>query len=161
MPDDEWARIARELPGGFAGLFFDTRREPGVRPVQGPLVVMLADTSHHEETLAALAPRVAAMRGGRGPDVRGAIVRRARWDFAQLYDWSHYLMNTAWTRGEITSSDIDEVRNRIVYGVVDEGAKSRLEMGLAARDVPCELVIVEVSGPVGKSMIRRQPPDAR
>ena len=159
MPDDEWARIARELPGGFAGVFFDTSPAQGARHVQGPLVVMLTDTSHREETLAALAPRIAAMYGGRLLDVRGAIVRRARWDFAQLYDWSHYLMTTAWMRGDVTSSDIDEVRNHIAYGVVDEEAKRRLEMRLAALGIPCELVIVGVSG-VEPSMTRRQPRDS-
>jgi hypothetical protein len=142
MPDDEWAIIARKLPGGFAGLFFDTSRDQGAGHEQGPLVVMLADTSHHDATLAAIAPRIAAMYGDRNLDVRGAAVRRARWDFAQLYDWYNYLSATAWAERGMSSSDIDEVRNRIVYGVVSDTAKRQLEERLASAGIPCDLVVV-------------------
>jgi hypothetical protein len=161
MPDDEWASIARELPGGFAGLFFDTSPEQGVRHVQGPLVVMLTDTSRHEETLAAIAPRIAAMYGSRNLDVRGALVQRARWDFARLYDWYHYLSDVAWAGRDISGSDIDEIRNRIAYGAVDEEAKRRVEARLAARGIPCELVVVEVRGRIQRSTTRRPPPSPR
>ncbi len=42
------------------------------------------------------------------------------------------------------TSDVDEVRNRIVYGVLDEAARRRAEGRLQALGVPCFLVLVVV-----------------
>ena len=136
--DDRSAELARSAPGGYAGIY----RE------RGRLVLLLADTTELEATLRVLLPQVDALYGGRGPSRDSVQVRRVRWSFAQLHDWYLHLTNVAW-RDDVHSSDIDEARNRLVYGVPDATAKERLEARLAAAGVPCGLVIAEVRAPVG------------
>ena len=83
-----------------------------------------------------------------GIDIRGARVRQVRWDFAQLYDWYFYVNRRVWELDGLTFSDIDEYRNRLSYGVVDEETQKTFTTVLGSMALPCELVIVEVSGPV-------------
>ena len=83
-----------------------------------------------------------------GIDIRGARVRQVHWDFAQLYDWYSYVNMRAWKLDGLTFSDIDEYRNRLSYGVVDEETQKTFTTLLGSMALPCELVIVEVSGPV-------------
>jgi hypothetical protein len=44
-------------------------------------------------------------------------------------------------------TDIDERENRIFYGVLNEATRQRLSELLAARDIPCFLVAVEIREP--------------
>jgi hypothetical protein len=48
----------------------------------------------------------------------------------------------------LTSTDIDERENRIVFGVVDAAARHRLEQRLARLELPCFLLGIEIVGPV-------------
>src|SRR5439155_17869761 len=80
--DDRWAELAREVPGGFAGMM-----------LEGGLVVFLVDTTQRDAALAAL-----AARGGlEGRDPKRVRVRKVRWNFAQLYDWYRYLNLHVWS----------------------------------------------------------------
>ena len=135
--DDIWAEFARELPGGFAGVLYDT--DDGGRPV-----LMLARPDEAAAATAALAPHLP------GFPVASATVRRARWDFAQLVNWYTYLMRqpAVWEAGGLAMGDKDEVANRIELGVVDEAARARLTRALEGLDLPCDLVLVEVTGPL-------------
>jgi hypothetical protein len=127
-PDDRWAEIARRVPGGFAGALYD-----GDTPV-----LLLTDPGQAAAAKAALAP----LRPGF--DVGRAAVRQARWTFAQLYDWYLYL-NTAYGEGPArTATDIDEARNRLLYGAADEAGRDRIVARLAQLDLPCDLAVVEV-----------------
>src|SRR5437870_2595617 len=101
-PDDRWAALAREVPGGFAGTM-----------LEGGLVVFLVDTTQRDAALAAL-----GARGGlAGRDPKRVRVRKVRWNFAQLYDWYRYLNLHVWSDSGVVTSDIDEAENRITYGV--------------------------------------------
>src|SRR5438552_14787759 len=131
--DDRWADLAREVPGGFAGMM-----------LEGGLVVFLVDTTQRDAALAAL-----AARGGlEGRDPKRVRVRKARWDFSQLIDWYHYLNLSAWSDSGEVQRDIDEAHNRITYGVMGESGRRRLERGLARLRAPppCFLVAGESVG---------------
>jgi hypothetical protein len=81
-------------------------------------------------------------------DIRQADVWRGRWDFAQLYDWRGYIsLVLGWPDG-LVIEDIDEFRNRLAYGVRDSAAAESVQASLEAIELPCELVIVEVTGPI-------------
>src|SRR5438477_7218065 len=141
--DDRWADLAREVPGGFAGMM-----------LEGGLVVFLVDTTQRDAALGALAARGAL--GGRDP--RRVRVRKARWDFSQLIDWYHYLNLHVW-HDRVVESDIDEEHNRITYGVMGEAARRQLDRQLAALrpPPPCFLVAIEVVGPPPEKAVSRVP----
>ena len=130
-PDDRWADLAREAPGGFAGVLYD-----------GGPVLMLARPEEAAAAKAALAPALP------GFPVAAAEVRRARWDFGQLVDWYNYMLLDAgvWGPG-VVSGDKDEAANRLRFGVVDEAARARLIGALDALGVPCGLVLVDIREP--------------
>ncbi len=129
--DDEWAAIARQVPGGWGGLFLEN---------QIP-TIYLVDPSKREEAIEALI--ALGIGGGEFFDLREARVRQGRWDFAQLYDWRWYLDARLGAVG-LTSRDIDELQNRLVYGVKDDAVRTSWTARIDSLNIPCELVIVEV-----------------
>ena len=128
--DGLMAAAARVVPGGYAGRFLDFD--------DGALTANLVDPSQQAEATQALLEF--------GIDIRGARVRQVRWDFAQLYDWYFYVNSRVWELDGVHQSDIDEYRNRLVYGVVDEETQRTVTTFLGSMTLPCELVIVEVRG---------------
>ena len=121
-PYNRWTAAARQVPGGFGGLFSDNSVHS----------VYLVDPSQQvEATQALLAFDV---------DMTLARVKQGRWDFAQLFDWYFFINSQP---GGFSSSDIDAVRNRLVYGVPDEEMQSKITF-LGSLDLPCDLVMLEV-----------------
>ena len=131
QPDSLWAAAARVVPGGWAGMFLDFD--------DGVLTANLVDPSQQAEATQALLEF--------GIEIGGARVRQVRWDFAQLYDWYFYVNSRVWVLDGLTKTDIDEYRNRLVYGVLDEETQKTFTTFLGSMALPCELVIVEVWGP--------------
>ena len=131
QPDDQWADLAEQVPGGFAGYILDG----------GKFVVFLTDPSQAAAAKAALA-------GKTGYDLQGAEVRQARWDFAQLVNWFNYLsqQSATWSSSGLASADKNEAINRIVYGTVDSTSRLMLIEKLQGLDLPCDLIRVEVTG---------------
>lgn len=142
--DDRLAELAREVPGGFAGMMLD-----------GDLVVFLVDTTQRDAALAALAARGALD----GRDPKQVRVRKARWDFAQLFDWYQYLNLHMWRVSGVVTSDIDDAANRITYGVMGESGRRRAERRLAELrpPPPCFLVTLDVVGPPPEKATTRVP----
>ena len=132
--NDEWASIARQVPGGWGGFFL----------VDGQPTVYLVEPGRRDEALAALH----LLWDWTPYDIRQSDVWQGRWDFAQLYDWRRYIdVAVGWPEG-LTSSDLDEFRNRIAYGVRDEGIAASFGALLDSANLPCELVLIEVGGPI-------------
>ncbi|MCR4339783.1 MAG: hypothetical protein NUW01_07850 [Gemmatimonadaceae bacterium] len=128
-----FAALAKEVPGGFAGVFQD-KAQP---------VLLLTDPSRETEAKAALAPYFINLYG---IDMATVEVRRARWDFAQLANWHTYLFRhtpVPATRG-LTYNDTDVTLNRILLGVKDAEARDRLRAVLAGIDLPCDLMLLEI-----------------
>jgi hypothetical protein len=132
-PDDFFADLARRTPGGFAG----------VHAWDGIPTLLLTDVSPAAAAKKALAPYCTTF------DIAGAQVREARWNFAQLYDWHSYLMQqyTRWADG-VTSTDKDELINRLSYGVRDNTALLEVAQKLSAMNLPCDLISLRIVQPV-------------
>ena len=82
-PDDQWADLASTVPGGFAGVFYDSAHTP---------ILMLTQPGRADAAKKALVARLAF-------PVEHAVVRSARWDFAQLVDWfDSSLRASLWAR---------------------------------------------------------------
>ena len=131
--DDHWAAIAREVPGGWGGLFLD----------DGVPTIYLVEPDLRTEAIDALI----AFGIGQEFDMANARVWTGRWDFAQLYDWRWYIDARVGGPAGLVSRDIDEFRNRVVYGVL-EAEMEAFNTLLESLAVACELVIVEISEPV-------------
>jgi hypothetical protein len=124
--DTEWADIARRVPGGWGGFFYE----------DGTPTIYLVDPSQREAAAAAL-------RDEGIPMPSSGSVKQGRWDFAQLHDWYRYL--APHIRIEGTSfSDINEVNNRLEYGAIDEATRARMEEIAASLGVPCYLVAIAI-----------------
>lgn len=126
--DDEWAAIAREVPGGWGGRF----------KVDNRLTIYMVHPEQLEEAIPVL------MRLGAGVGSRPDVLE-GRWDFAQLYDWRRYIRhNGLWSIEGINSSSIRESKNRIEYGVTPEDLPELAQL-LSDLQVPCGLVVATVS----------------
>jgi hypothetical protein len=121
--DDDWSDLARDTPGGFAGLILENNAP----------VVFLTDTIRKSDALTALSAK--HLYSG---NLSGAHVRAARWNFMQLAEWYRYFQ--VGLLAPITMADIDEAKNRITFGVADSSARRVVEQQLAHLDVPCYLV---------------------
>jgi hypothetical protein len=132
--DAEWAEIARQVPGGWGGLF-----KQGGTPV-----IYLVDPTKQSEAVDALF----ALGVGQPNDIRQAIVLKGRWDFAQLYDWYRYIQLRAGSPNGLVFSDIDEARNRLHCAFENTDTKASFENSLQPLNLPCELVITEVTSSI-------------
>jgi hypothetical protein len=133
--DEIWVTLAREAPGGIGGMFFD----------RGVGYLWLVDPSKRSEAIAAIA---AAGIEPIGFALQDAVVLKARWNFAQLAEWHAYVTSRALLGVEWSYADIQEGRNRLEYGVVDEAALRSLESRLKRLDLPCNLIAVEIRPPL-------------
>jgi hypothetical protein len=127
-----WARIARRVPGGWGGFALG----------DGVPTIYLVDPAQRFEAINGL-----RQQGGiDGRMLSDAVrVRRARWDFSQLYDWSRYLTPLLANTG-IQSVSIDAKGNRLVYGIATIGDVAGIERRLASLNAPCFLVAVRQDG---------------
>lgn len=132
--DEQWAQIARTNPGGFAGIVTNAGSS---NPV-----VLLTDKS----ALKALIPILSATYTQY--DFSKAEARQVRWNSAQLLGWYYYLMGVPiWSAPGVTSSDIDEVANRIRLNAADAAGQAVLVQRLQGLHLPCELVNVGIMEP--------------
>jgi hypothetical protein len=72
---------------------------------------------------------------------------QGRWTYGQIYDWFRYI-HSHLRQVAVNSWALDEWRNRIYYGTVDESAGLELDRQLTALNVPCFLVAREVVGEI-------------
>jgi len=127
IPDDRWADLATTIPGGFAGVLYDSAHNP---------ILMLVDPTQATAAKRALDGKI------RFP-LQQATVRRARWDFAQLVDWFNYLHPRL---GVPVTADKDEALNRIRFSVTSVELRDRVISALAQLPLPCDLVVVDLNG---------------
>jgi hypothetical protein len=127
IPDDRWADLATTIPGGFAGVLYDSAHSP---------ILLLVDPAQATAAKQALDGKISF-------PVQQATVRRARWDFAQLVDWFNYLHPRL---GVPVTADKDEARNRIRLSVTSVELRDRVISALAQLPLPCDLVVVDLNG---------------
>ena len=164
-PDARWAMLARQYPGGFAGIYLeavqlDANGAPA-RPQR--LILRLARFEERPSALLQLLPVLGPKVGGVRVDLANIIVEPARWDFGQLDEWRRFLDPRVFflpdTLGRsadprrssadtlVRWGDTDEGENRITYGVSPAG-KDLVLARLKALHVPCGLVATEPAGRV-------------
>lgn len=128
-----FAALAKELPGGFAGVFHD-KDQP---------VLLLTDPAQSSTLKEALAPYALNL----SPiDLARAEVRPARWDFSQLSNWYTYIFRhtPVGTTPGITRSDTDVALNRILVRVESVAARDRVVNALRDVGLPCDLIVLEI-----------------
>lgn len=128
-----FAALAKEVPGGFAGVFRNNSQA----------VLLLTNPARQAEAKAALEPYIANLYG---IDMAAVDVRTARWNFAQLVNWYTYLFRhtpVAETPG-ITRSDTDVTLNRILITVANVADRDRVVNVLRGVELPCDLITLEI-----------------
>src|ERR1700681_845895 len=123
--DDQFAQEAGRVPG-FGGLYLDAR---------GTTHVYLTDLSLSREVQDLGNP---------------VVVEQGQYDYRDLYTWRVELRPQLAQRGAVFL-DIDEQRNRIVFGVESgslDAFSANLQSVLRATGVPPEAVIVEAAEPI-------------
>lgn len=139
---DEFTAMARRIPGGFGGIYFDR---------DGVFTILLVDPTREEEARAMLVrePFIQARAeepGGEKFDPQSARIAAGRWAHDQLHEWYHRLLANLPVAP--TMSGVSVHRNRIVMGFAT--AEQRLEVlrAIPSAAVPPDAVIVEVTPPV-------------
>ena len=76
------------------------------------------------------------------------MVRRVRWDYAELYDWMSYLQSSMrGLRGvAITMWATDPLSDRLVFGIEKQEMLPAMVTWLLEQHVPCRLVQLMVQG---------------
>ncbi len=123
--DDEYARMAEKVPG-FGGLYVDEK---------GTTHVYLQDLARAGE-MQGLAERV--------------VFHQGDYDYRDLYAWKNQVRPELNEAGAVFL-DIDERRNRLVFGVEREAIDKftgELQSFLKGTRVPPEAVIVEAAEPI-------------
>ncbi len=72
--------------------------------------------------------------------------RRAEFSFMQLLEWYHGALDVVADMEGITSSDVDEKRNRIVFGIEDPAYEPTMAAALSKAGVPLGFVSFKVTG---------------
>ena len=136
---DEFSAMARRVPGGFGGLYFDK---------EGVLNILLTDPERASEARAALAQErfVQARTAGPGGerfDLAHARITRGVYSHDQLQRWlDHILREFA---GTPTMSGIRVHKNKVLLGVSDGTQQEEVLRIVQAVGIPDDAVIVEVS----------------
>lgn len=130
--DDEQAEFARRVPGGYAGRYVEN----------GQLVIMLVDTTKLQAVIAELEETdwYQSM-----PVVRA---RQVRWDFGQLYDWYRHLALYLGGLSGLSTMDVNEVENRLQYGVLNEEAREALVSAFQGASPSCHLFATAIVAPI-------------
>ena len=143
--DDEYAAIAREIPGGFGGLFLNQYQGRGV---QNKYNIYLVQPGQSEAAVAALIPRLAAWQSTwplpLTPSNFNAL--QGDFDYAQLKSCYQLVQSTGISG--MVSTDIDEGLNRIVIGVDSDATQQRALAELQRRGVPPQMLVARTEGPV-------------
>ena len=133
-------RIAQAGPGevvpGFGGLFLDSSDNSIV-------YVYMLDPSQQEKAEEAAKIILGRQRFDR--EIREVRVLQGQYSWDQLLGWYREAQEAVWLAGRVYSSDIDERRNRIAFGVVTEYTEGQAREALAKTGVPQEAVVFDVA----------------
>lgn len=130
---DAFLAISQAVPGGFAAMVWEENHYvlTFVEPEKAKLA--RGEIEQALVTYRAVSP---------GTDLKTVEIRGGvRWTFVELDEWYRYILtNGAFGVAGVSSSGIHDSANSILFGVVDEAARARLEAKLASLGVSCNLV---------------------
>ena len=125
-----------EVAPGFGGLFLDSSDNSIV-------YVYMLDPSQQEA--AEEAAKIILGRERFEQEIREVQVLQGQYSWDQLLVWYREAQKAVWIVDRVYSSDIDERRNRIVFGVVNEYTEGQVREALAKTSVPQEAVVFDVA----------------
>ena len=131
--DDQLAEIAERVPA-FCGVWVDEEA--------GELMICLTDGG---ESLAAARAEVLELVE-EDPEIAELtpVAVRGRYGWLELMGWYYAMTGSdVHSIASISTTDIDEMRNRIVIGIVDIADEPEVRRELEAAGIPAEAVIVE------------------
>ncbi len=73
---------------------------------------------------------------------------QGQYSWSQLTTWYDCYWQQGRSVSDVTMGDVDEAKNRLTFGVMDEGQVALVEQELAALGIPREAVNIEVTGPI-------------
>jgi hypothetical protein len=147
--DDEFARLAQEIPG-FGGLYYDEAGQlNAVMSGEGSSVsaaeVGRALQTHLRDPSGSLAG--AGILNIPSSELQSVVVQQGNYDFLTLLDYKASL-RTVFGVGGVVFTDVDEMANRVRIGIASSGVGARVEQELHLAGVPREAVILEVTEPI-------------
>ncbi len=149
--DEEMAAASDRLPG-FAGAYIDSDGALIVRMVRPqPTLDVAREVGDLLARVVLIGPDLASDRASL---VEGLRTEPAEYTFRELHRWYRLLLPKVFVLPEATMADIDEVRNRIVFGVQDLREADAIRLIVEEMGVPPEAVVVEEHGfarPAGAS----------
>jgi hypothetical protein len=128
------AELASSVPGGYAGILYDSAHRP---------LLLLTRPQAADSAKAALLMPLAESHF----PVLSATVQAVRWDYRQLAQWYSYVYPHLGRDNGVTSGGIDVINNRITIGAIDVQSRDRIVDRLAKLKLPCDLVVVAITGP--------------
>ena len=131
--DDLLVRIVDDVPG-FGGFYFS-----GL-DLTGELNIFLVEPDQ-ELAEAARAPLAKIFQ--RTEFLTSPVVpRQGQYDYRQLIDWSIIVSRLTAPHGGWTLFDIDESKNRMVFGIPTQGAIDKIRVDIEQSEVPAGAVVL-------------------
>ncbi len=132
--DDQYAEMARTIPGGFGGMWYGTVDGRG-KP--GGLNFYLKDLSKATEAAAAL---------GSSP----TFALQGKYDYLQLKSCYEAMgrVDFGSLSAQIRTTDIDETQNRIALGIASLAAEADFRAALERARLPGEMFVFEAMGAI-------------
>jgi hypothetical protein len=137
--DDEFARIAEELPG-FGGMYYD---EAGTLNV-----VMAGDALRMSTAAVASALQAGAtVLGVPAAELQAMSLQQGQYDFLTLRQ-IHSRLGSVFSISGVVYTDVDEVANRVRIGIEEGVSEAQIEQELQRLGVPREAVIISITEPI-------------
>lgn len=133
--DQNFAILARLLPGGFGGLY------------SGGMFLVSPERLPDTRAAAATLQRCSGRHASSLSSVQQLRVLRAKYDWIQLITWKDRIDTDASRSGTFSSNtftDIDETQNRIAVEVLSDSAKQRVLGRLRPLNIPTAAVEITV-----------------
>ncbi|MFQ5872263.1 MAG: hypothetical protein ACE5JL_00475 [Dehalococcoidia bacterium] len=135
--DQRLAEAGQRVPG-FGGFFLDVGDN-------GIAHVYMVDPSQKDAAGEAVETILGPERFSR--DIKEIRTLQGEYRIGQLVGWYHSLWRDVMVVPGVITTDLNEGKNRLVFGVENDEAKKAVEEELAKKGVPREAVIIEVVEP--------------
>jgi hypothetical protein len=145
--DAQWAADALHVPGGFAGVYVQAVNQ-GSGSYE--LILLMVDTTQGPAAVDSLRVYDSTVVAPHGLQIVGINFKPVRWNWLQLYAWYRYLLyipHSGLSLNGLTSTDMDEVQNRIALGFGTSSDSALAVQQIGALTPPCGLISIAVSAP--------------
>jgi hypothetical protein len=140
--DDLFATVANQH-SGFGGMYIDEE--------QDTIYVFLLNGD-----LNGVVKELKKVLGEQSLPQRKAQALPATYSFLQLKEWHDHMAQQVFQIPEVTLTDVDDAKNRLLVGVETPEARAPVEKQLQALNIPNEAVTMEVTGPIELSTTTAQ-----